>query len=206
MAATSVAIPPVATAVRAAGRLRHRDARPRPRKAAIDAVILDRDGTIVEDVPYNGDPAQVRPAEGAQHACARLRDLGVAVMIASNQSGVARGLLTTRDVERVNARVGELLGPFTATLVCPHGPDDGCACRKPAAGLVLRAASIAQTRPDRCVVIGDCAADVGAAQAAGAVGILVPNAATRAEEIADAPLVADDLETAVDYVVAMGTR
>jgi histidinol-phosphate phosphatase family protein len=128
------------------------------------------------------------------------------VLVASNQSGVARGLLTREDVERVNRRVAELLGPFDAMLYCPHGDDDGCECRKPAAGLVLAAAAIAGVDPARCIVIGDCAADVGAARSAGAGSILVPNAATRGEDIEDATLVADDLETAVDYVLAMGAR
>jgi histidinol-phosphate phosphatase family protein len=203
MAATSVAIPPFATAVRLGALARYPMYRNRRSTPAPEAVILDRDGTIVEDVPYNSDPDLVRPAAGAQSALGRLRTLGLPLVIASNQSGVARGILTDTDVSRVNARVEELLGPFDAVLVCPHGPDDGCSCRKPAPGLVMRAAALAGTTPDRCLVIGDCAADVDAARAAGARSILVPNAATRPEEVRDADLVADDLEAAVDYVTAM---
>jgi D-glycero-D-manno-heptose 1,7-bisphosphate phosphatase len=89
--------------------------------------------------------------------------------------------------------------------VCPHGPGDGCECRKPAPGMVLRAARALGVRPQECVVIGDTAADVAAARAAGARGVLVPNAVTRPEEVRRAPEVAPDLATAVDHLLA-GTR
>jgi HAD superfamily hydrolase (TIGR01662 family) len=100
-------------------------------------------------------------------------------------------------VGAVNGRVEELLGPLGPWFVCPHGPDDGCRCRKPAPGLVLRAAAALGVRPDECAVIGDTGADVEAAAAAGARGVLVPNAVTRSEEIARAPEVAPDLPAAV---------
>jgi histidinol-phosphate phosphatase family protein len=206
MAATSVLIPPVAVAMRAWGRVVHCNASPRTTRARVDAVIVDRDGTIVVDVPYNGDPALVTPADGAMSALSRIRDAGIPLLVASNQSGVARGLLTRADVEQVNTRVEELLGPFDAMLFCPHGEADACECRKPLPGLVLRAAAIAGTEPEHCVVIGDCAADVGAAAAAGAIPILIPNRATSPEDIEGAPLLASDLETAVDYVMALGAR
>jgi histidinol-phosphate phosphatase family protein len=201
--ATSVVIPPYATAVRLAALARYPVYRARRSPVAPEAVVIDRDGTIVEDVPYNSDPDLVRPVAGARAALERLRTLGLPVVIASNQSGVARGILTDGDVARVNARVEDLLGPFDAMLVCPHGPAESCGCRKPAPGLVARAAALVGTTPDKCVVIGDCAADIGAARSAGARSILVPNAATRPEEVRDADLVADDLQSAVDYVTAM---
>jgi len=81
-----------------------------------DAALLDRDGTLVEDVPYNGDPAAVRPLPGVREALHRLRAAGLRLAVVSNQSGVARGLLTIEQVRRVNARVEELLGPFDAWL------------------------------------------------------------------------------------------
>src|SRR5690348_5559568 len=105
------------------------------------AVLLDRDGTLVVDVAYNGDPDRVTPVPGAAEALARLRDAGVALALVSNQSGVARGLLTLAEVEAVNRRLEDLIGPVGPWLVCPHGPDDGCGCRKPAPGLVLAAAA-----------------------------------------------------------------
>lgn len=165
------------------------------------AVLLDRDGTLLVDIAYNGDPDRVMPVPGAAEALARLRDAGVALALVSNQSGVARGLLTLADVEAVNRRLEELLGPVGPWLVCPHGPDDGCDCRKPAPGLVFAAAAALGVDPQDCVVIGDIGADMGAARAAGARGILVPTPVTRPEEVAAAPEVAGSLGEAVERLV-----
>ncbi len=165
------------------------------------AVLLDRDGTLVEDVPYNADPARVVPVRGATTALARLRAAGVPLALVSNQSGVARGLMTLEQVDAVNRRLEELVGPLGPWLVCPHGPDEGCACRKPAPGLVLAAAAALGVEASACVVIGDIGADVEAARAAGARAILVPTQATRPEEVAAAPEVAQTLEEAVDLLI-----
>lgn len=176
------------------------------RPAPPDAVFFDRDGTLVVDVPYNGDPARVRVVPGAREALERLVAAGVRVAVVSNQSGVARGLLTGEQVEAVNRRVRELLGPVGARvgpwLVCPHAVDDGCDCRKPAPGLLWRAARALGVDPRRCAMIGDTGADVEAARRAGARAILVPNGVTRREEIAAAPEVAPDLGRAVDLLFA----
>jgi histidinol-phosphate phosphatase family protein len=196
MLLTSAVIPAAATLHWAAGWLRlatrRRDARMRPH-----AVLLDRDGTLVVDVPYNGDPSRVVPMPGARQALERLRAAGIALAVVSNQSGVARGLVTEGDVSAVNRRIEAELGPLGPWFVCPHGPDDGCGCRKPAPGMVLAAADALGVRPADCVLIGDTGADVEAAHAAGARAVLVPNAVTRAEEIARAPEVAADLPAAV---------
>ncbi|WP_030240917.1 D-glycero-alpha-D-manno-heptose-1,7-bisphosphate 7-phosphatase [Streptomyces sp. NRRL S-455] len=167
----------------------------------VKAVLFDRDGTLVEDVPYNADPGRVRPVDGAQEALAMLRAQGIATGVVTNQSGVARGLLTEADVRRVNHRVDELLGPFDVFAVCPHGPDDGCHCRKPQPGMVLWAAGRICTNPADLVVIGDIGTDVEAARRAGAHGILVPTGQTRPEETAAADHVAPDLLTAVRAVL-----
>ena len=166
------------------------------------AVLFDRDGTLVHDVPYNGDPDLVRPVPGAADAVRLLREAGVATGVVSNQSGIGRGLLTHEDVRRVNARVDELTGPFDVWLYCPHRPDEGCACRKPLPGLVTEAARRLGVRPDDCAVIGDIAADVHAARAAGAEGVLVPNALTRPEETRAETHPAPDLLTAVRRLLA----
>ena len=164
-------------------------------------MLLDRDGTLVVDVPYNGDPARVVAVPGARDAVERLRAAGVALAVVSNQSGVARGLLTHADVTAVNRRIEELLGPLGPWFVCPHGPDEGCACRKPQPGMVVAAAAALGVRPEDCVLIGDTGADVDAARAAGARAVLVPNAVTRADEVARAPEVAADLAAAVARVL-----
>ena len=218
MAATSLLLPPSATWHWLAGWRRRRGLladtarapRPQPPATAAPrlepperpaAVLFDRDGTLVADVPYNADPELVVAMPGAREAVARLRAAGVAIAVVTNQSGVARGRLRPEQVEAVNRRVEELLGPLGPWLVCPHGPDDGCRCRKPAPGLVEAAARALGVAPGDCAVIGDIGADVQAASAAGARSVLVPTAATRAEEVARAPEVAPDLGAAVDLLL-----
>ena len=227
MAATSAVLPLAASAWWAAGvaRLPVQLARggPRPsateapgaadgatppaprRRERLEAVLLDRDGTIVVDVPYNGDPAKVVPVPGAKRALARLREAGLPLAVVSNQSGIARGLLAPEQVRSVNARAEELLGPVDAWLFCPHGPGEGCECRKPRPGLIFEAAAWLGVRPERCAVIGDIAADVQAAQAAGAAAVLVPTDRTEPEDVRRAPLVAPDLEAAVDLILPRDT-
>jgi histidinol-phosphate phosphatase family protein len=167
-----------------------------------ELVLFDRDGTLVRDFPYNGDPAWIRPMDGAAEALDRLRAHGIRLGVAMNQSAVARGLISLAQVEACNARLAELLGPFDTVQVCPHGPDDGCACRKPAPGMVLAACAELGVDPARCVVIGDVAADLESAAAAGAAGILVPTPVTRRQEVAAATRTAGDLAEAVDDVLA----
>jgi histidinol-phosphate phosphatase family protein len=171
---------------------------PRP---LFDAVLLDRDGTLIEDVPYNGDPDKVRPMPGARAALDRLRAAGLRLGVVTNQSGLARGLFTAADMDAVHARVEELLGPFGTWQVCPHDDGDGCRCRKPAPGLIEAAARALGTEATRCAVVGDIGRDMTAAAAAGASGLLVPTPVTRPDEIAAAPSVAGDLADAVDQIL-----
>ena len=166
------------------------------------AVLFDRDGTLVVDVPYNGDPALVQPVPAAAPALARLRAAGIPTAVVSNQSGVARGLLTRAQVDAVNARAAELLGDLGPVLVCEHGPEDACPCRKPQPGLVLQAAAALGVPPQDCAVVGDIGADVGAALAAGARPVLVPTPVTLPEEVAAAPEVCRDLVEAVDLLLS----
>ncbi|MEA2250241.1 MAG: hypothetical protein QOG70_483, partial [Solirubrobacteraceae bacterium] len=202
MLATSAVLPAAATFHHLRGRARARvlvrDASLSPRPARRPAaVLLDRDGTLVVDVPFNGDPDRVRPMPGARRALDRLRGEGVLLAVVTNQSGIARGLLRPDDVAAVNARVELLLGPLGPWLICPHGPQDGCGCRKPRPGLVLQAAARLGVAPERCAVIGDIASDVQAARAAGARAVLVPNERTRVDEVAAATEWAPNLEDAV---------
>ncbi|MEU9099966.1 HAD family hydrolase [Streptomyces sp. NPDC048361] len=168
----------------------------------IDLVLFDRDGTLVHDVPYNGDPDRVRPVDTAREALGLLRDRSIATGVVTNQSGVARGLLSADDVRRVNERIDELIGPFDVWAVCPHGPDDGCRCRKPRPGMIEWAAGRLGIPPGRTAVIGDIGADVEAARRAGALGVLVPTPVTRPQEIAAAAHVAPDLARAVRAVLS----
>lgn len=202
MLLTSVQIPFVAVRHRVRGTLEHGGALGRPPTAApwplpVRAVLFDRDGTLVHDVPYNGDPEQVRVVDGAREVLDALRARGVAVGVVTNQSGIARGLVTAEQLAAVNARIEAELGPFATWQQCPHGPDDGCACRKPGPVMVLRAAAELGVLPSECAVVGDIGADLGAAASAGARGVLVPTPVTRPEEVSEAPLVARDLAGAI---------
>ncbi len=195
MVVTSALIPPVATAHRLAGELRVRRGR---------AVLFDRDDTLIEDVPYLSDPEKVRPMPGAARALETVRAAGVPVGVVSNQSGLARGHLTPADLRAVRTRVDDLLGPFSTWQECPHGPDDGCPCRKPRPGLVRGAARELGVPVRHCVLIGDIGADVEAALTAGARAILVPTARTLPEEVERARAharLAPDLPTAARWAL-----
>ncbi|HEX6498095.1 MAG TPA: HAD-IIIA family hydrolase [Micromonosporaceae bacterium] len=173
-----------------------------PEVTLVEAVLFDRDGTLVRDVPYNGDPTAVEPMPGARAALDRLRRAGLRLGVVTNQSGVARGILTPTQVDAVNARIERILGPFDTWQVCPHDDADRCGCRKPAPGLIQAAAEALGTHPSRCVVVGDIGRDMAAAGAAGSVGLLVPTDVTRLEEVAAAPAVAPTLGAAVDWILA----
>ncbi|MFL6070412.1 MAG: HAD-IIIA family hydrolase [Actinomycetes bacterium] len=200
MLVTSIVIPPVAVFYTARGMLEHRHAR--PLRGLPSLVLFDRDGTIIEDVPYNNDPGRVRPASGARQSLDRLRAMGIPIGVISNQSGVASGQITDEQLDAVNVEVERRLGEFAVWRLCRHGHDDGCACRKPRPGMVLTACAELGVPPGDCVVVGDIASDVKAAEQAGARAILVPTAETRTDEVSQAPTVAPDLVTAVDLIEA----
>jgi HAD superfamily hydrolase (TIGR01662 family) len=198
MAVSSVLIPPVAVAQRLSGAWHFRKAQPEPPLV----VLLDRDDTLIEDGPYLNDPAGVVPLPDAKRALRRLRKHGLLVGVVTNQSGVAKGLITTDQLDAVNARVEELLGPFDCWQICVH--DGGCSCRKPAPGMVIAAADALGVPASRCVMIGDTGGDVAAAQAAQAKAVLVPTDKTRRAEISHAQIhaqVAASLDEAVTLVL-----
>ncbi|MFC4372958.1 HAD-IIIA family hydrolase [Nocardia halotolerans] len=201
MVLSSALIPPAACWHRARGEVRHRHAT----HDAPLALLFDRDDTLIVDVPYLGDPSKVEPMPGALDSLRLLRTAGIALGIVSNQSGVARGLISTEQLAAVNARVEEMLGPFETWQVCVHGDGDGCDCRKPRPGMVVRAAAHLGVDVSRCVLIGDTGADVDAATTAGARAILVPTARTLPEEVHRArreAIVARDISEAVRLAMA----
>ncbi|QLA19435.1 D-glycero-alpha-D-manno-heptose-1,7-bisphosphate 7-phosphatase [Desulfolutivibrio sulfoxidireducens] len=138
----------------------------------IEAVLLDRDGTVIEDEHYLGDPARVRLIPGAAQALARLQSAGMRLFLVSNQSGLGRGYFTEADYLAVHTRLMDLLAEhgvhLTDATFCPHAPDAGCACRKPRTGQwdMLRARHTLQAATT--AVIGDKASDIAFGQALGA--------------------------------------
>lgn len=140
-------------------------------------IFFDRDGTLIEERNYLSDPGQVVLIPGAAEAVRLARGAGYLAVVLTNQSGVGRGYFTLEDVERVNARMGELLGREGARIdgiyVCPHAPEDGCDCRKPRTGLVERAVRELGIDVGASWVVGDKATDLELARNAGMRGVLV---------------------------------
>ncbi|MGH2899172.1 MAG: D-glycero-alpha-D-manno-heptose-1,7-bisphosphate 7-phosphatase, partial [Solirubrobacteraceae bacterium] len=155
-----------------------------PRRAA----FLDRDGTIIRDAVYVRDPKDVELLPGAAAAIARLNARGIVVIVVTNQSGIARGLLTKADYERVRVRTHELVaaegGRIEATYMCPHYPETtgACDCRKPGLAMYKQAIAEHDLDPARSVFIGDRWRDVAPAAAFGGRGILLDVESTPRED------------------------
>lgn len=183
------------------------------------AVFFDRDNTLIVSDGYLGDPAKVELIAGASQAVARARKLGFAVVVFSNQSGVARGMFTEEDVQAVNARLDQLLRAEDPTAIidrheyCPFHPEGTIDVyaresdrRKPKPGMILSAARAMALDLSRSWVIGDAARDIEAGKAAGCRAILFHDPALKkspaAERISrlDPDLVVSKLSEALDHI------
>ena len=160
-------------------------------------VVLDRDGTINVERHYLADPAQVALIDGAADGLRRLRDLGLELIVVTNQSGVGRGYFTAATLDRIHEQlVGRLAAEgirLSGIYVCPHLPADGCRCRKPGTALLEQAARERAFDPRDAFVIGDKASDVEMGQRAGSTTLLVRTGYGAA--------VADSGDVTPDYVV-----
>ncbi len=170
------------------------------------AIFFDRDDTLIKDVPYNGEPDTVVLMPGARDACQTLKKLGYALFIISNQSGVGRGLISKEQVDAVNQRTLDLLGPglFTAVYCCFDLPDQaGESCRKPSPKMLLRAAREHGLDLAKSVMIGDKLSDVRAGKSAGCFAVYY-NSRHDADELAlaqsEADYVTDLLADAVGWI------
>ena len=141
---------------------------------AVRGVFLDKDGTLVENVPYNVDPARIRLAPGAAEAVARISAAGYRVIVVSNQPGVGLGFFAEHELERVQRHLAALL-PMTAFYYCPHAPQAGCPCRKPQSGMLLQAAREHGVELAQSWMVGDILDDVEAGRRAGCRTVLVDN-------------------------------
>jgi D-glycero-D-manno-heptose 1,7-bisphosphate phosphatase len=173
------------------------------------AVFLDRDGTIIEDVGYPRDPNQIRLLPGAAHAIQRLNATGFVPLVVTNQSGIARGILSEEDYRRTERRLDELLAPFGAQIeghyFCPHHPElSPCECRKPGTLLYRQASRQFDIDLERSWWVGDRMRDVQPAQAFGARGILLLTGAGHEQDIPAASstlFTASNLAQAVELIV-----
>ena len=169
--------------------------------------LLDRDGTVIADRHYLDDPAGVAFCPNAPEGLRRLEALGFRLVLVTNQSGIARGRFDWEALEAVQA---EVIGRMVAeglhpggSYICPHGPEDGCPCRKPAPGLAEQALRDHHTTGAEAVVIGDKAADVDLGKAIGATTILVrtgKGAETEAKGACTPDHVAADLRDAARWL------
>ena len=142
-------------------------------------MILDRDGTIIVHKHHLTDPGEVELIPGVAEGLRQLRDLGLGLVVVTNQSIVGRGKLPPAGLRAVHDRLRSLLAAEGITLegiyTCPHRPEDECDCRKPKTGLVDRAARELGFAPGECFLVGDNTCDVGLGRACGAVTFLVRN-------------------------------
>lgn len=145
---------------------------------AAKLVVLDRDGVINRDSAlFIRSPQEWQPLPGALEAIACLVRGGFQVVVASNQSGVGRGLFSAGTLDAIHRRMREVIeaagGRLSGIFVCPHAPEDGCDCRKPLPGLLRQIEQRFATRLEDVPVIGDSERDLQAAWAVGARAILV---------------------------------
>ncbi len=176
--------------------------------AASDKVaILDRDGTIVIDRGYLHDPAGLEFEAGAAEGLKWLHDHGYRLIVITNQSGVGRGYFPAERVCAMNARLQRMVEDIGARLAgiyyCPHAPDHGCACRKPALGLLHQAAAELNFDPAAAVIIGDKASDMEFGRRAGAKTIMIGAGAAVGSGGAQADLVAPTLIAAARALTSL---
>lgn len=174
--------------------------------------ILDRDGVINRDsADYIKTPGEWQPLPGSLEAIARLSRGGWTVAVATNQSGVGRGLFDRQTLYRIHAKLRAAVraagGELGRIAYCPHAPGDGCDCRKPSPAMILDLCRHYRAAPAETPVVGDSVRDVEAARAAGAIPLLVLTGNGREAERALADLgrpalTAPDLAGAADLILS----
>jgi D-glycero-D-manno-heptose 1,7-bisphosphate phosphatase len=170
-------------------------------------VVLDRDGTIIEEREYLSDPEQVKLLPGVAAALRDLKQMGFGLVVITNQSGVGRGLFDETQLKRVHERLSQELEVEGVHLdgfyFCPHGPDDDCFCRKPKIGLMQKASEELGFSLEKSIVIGDKASDIEMGRLAGALTFLVRTG--YGAQVADGrtpvvDFIVDDLRAAIQNI------
>lgn len=138
---------------------------------------MDKDGTLIEDVPYNVEPSKIRLTRGASSALPFLQRHGFRIFVVSNQPGVALGKFKEEQLEDVRLEIEKRLEALGVRLsgfyFCPHAAGEGCDCRKPAAGMILKAAETHGIDLSRSWMIGDILDDMEAGRRAGCSTVMV---------------------------------
>jgi D-glycero-D-manno-heptose 1,7-bisphosphate phosphatase len=170
-------------------------------------ILIDRDGTLNEEKEYLSDPNDVELIVGAGDALKKLQDAGFGVVVITNQSGIARGYFNVAQLDRIHARLENILGEFGVRLdgiyYCPHAPDDHCDCRKPLPGLIHQAVKAHAFLPHEAWMIGDKEVDVQVGRTVGARCILVRTGyGKNFQKDTKADFVVDDVSKAADLILS----
>ncbi len=177
--------------------------------SAHKVVILDRDGTLVVDRPYQHDPDGLEFEAGAAEGLRWLHRRGYRLVVITNQSGIGRGLFSAASLEGVHARLQTMVGAEGVELAgiyaCPHAPEAGCTCRKPEQALMQRAAAELDFDPRAAIVIGDKESDVEFGRRAGAMSILLAPADSELACRSQADAIAPNLLAAARLVTSRQT-
>jgi D-glycero-D-manno-heptose 1,7-bisphosphate phosphatase len=171
--------------------------------AKFPAVFLDRDGTLMRDVDYCGDPKDVHVFKGVSEALRRLKEGGYKLIVITNQSGIGRGYFNEGQYRAVEREVARQVGNdlIDATYYCPHLPSDKCSCRKPSATMVVRAARDHGLDPAQSFFIGDKQSDMECGRNAGVKTILVRTGYGKETDPGTADFVVEDLTEAANLIL-----
>ncbi len=176
------------------------------------AIFIDRDGTINLDVHYLDDPDKFEMYPGVGEGVKKLKDSGFKVIVITNQSGIARGYFTEKQLSDIHERMKKEFREFDVMLdgiyYCPHHPDDNCNCRKPNTGLFEKAIREHNIDVKKSYMLGDKILDVGAGKKIGARTVLVPEPNMREEILSkkkewgyNPDYTADDFMGAVEWIL-----
>lgn len=184
----------------------------------LPAIFLDRDGVLIENRPeYVRDWSEVGIFPEAIHMLSHPKLDGYKLIMVTNQSAVGRGIISLATAEKINERLIELIrgrgSRIDGVYLCPHDPEDGCDCRKPKPGLLLRAARELSLDLKRSWMIGDAWSDVQAGQAAGVRGTIILKTGRGADQLSMPQpaglgkyLVCDDLPHALSTILALDEK
>jgi D-glycero-D-manno-heptose 1,7-bisphosphate phosphatase len=188
--------------------VRAASAPPRLRKGQV--VILDRDGTVVVDRHYLADPDGLEFEPGAAEGLRKMTAMGCRLVIVTNQSGIARGFFSPAQLESMHDRLRSMVesagSSLEAIYFCPHGPGEGCDCRKPNLGLMRQASAELGFEMPESIVIGDKLSDIEFGLRAGAVTMLVGGAETSGSSVKPDHVIGDLTEAADLIAGGAGSR
>ncbi len=167
------------------------------------AVFLDRDGTLMHDVGYCGDPKDIELIDGVPAALRKLKEAGYRLVVITNQSGIGRGYFDEIQYRAVDAEFSRQIGQriIDATYHCPHLPKDGCTCRKPSPEMIFKAAREHDIDLSRSFYVGDKPSDIECGRNAGVKTILVRTGYGQETDGNLADFVAEDFNEASDIIL-----